>query len=190
MKFVGNCADVINWYDVIDSLQGNPGESIGKTSQVFDANGDPVDKRPFHYEQALLIKQAGYNKSDTIEWINYYVEKDFSKEVEIQFAKFLDVDPGCAWISSIRPGKCIPYHWDFDYGKWDEDIVKNKHKAIRYTCHIGDPKFGHVFATDDHCFYNQQNGNIYRWNNLNLYHGGSNFGIEQKYLFNFIGYTK
>jgi hypothetical protein len=190
MKYVGNCSEIINWDLVINKIKNRPGERIGNTKEIFDDNGLPNETRPDHYAQTMLLRTAGYHTGDSIEWLNYYPIKDFNQKVEKMFATFVDVKPICSWISSIRPGKCIPYHWDFDYGKKDKKISQNRDRVVRYTCHIGDPKFGHVFATDDHCFYNEDNGNTYEWDNLDVFHGGSNFGLEPKFLFNFIGMKK
>lgn len=186
MKYIG--LSTIDWNSVIDSIKDQRGIVIGKVDEIFNEDGDSRDTRLEHVEQTARLKLAGYNLMDSIEWSNYKPGKHFDSNVVAEFDKFVNCKSLAVWISSIRPGKCIPYHWDFDYGEFDAEVVANRNKLVRYTCHISKPEFGHIFATENQCFYNEQQGNTYQWDHLDLYHGGSNFGLVPKYLFNYVGY--
>jgi hypothetical protein len=191
VKFIGNCSDIINWDTIIEPLSTRPGiRTPGEDSELYDENGDPKDKRPLHYASSMMLKNAGYHTLNTIEWYTYLPTIDFDNSAVDKFSEFVNTTALCVWISSVKPGRCIPYHWDFDYGEYDKEILENKDRLLRYTCHISRPKFGHIFATENMSFYNEPQGNTYLWDNLDLYHGGSNFGLEPKFLFNFIGYAK
>jgi hypothetical protein len=59
-------------------------------------------------------KKAGYDKSGTVEWINYYPDKHFDSNIVKQFEQFTNTICARAWVSKIRPGKYAPYHNDID----------------------------------------------------------------------------
>ena len=54
----------------------------------------------------------------------------------------------------------------------------------RYHAHIGAPKFGHVFIAQDQCFYNQAQGDTFKWDDRKYWHAGSNCGLESKFILN------
>lgn len=190
MKYIGNCADFINWYALIDQLKGNPGLILGRPNEIFNEDLSSVDPRPEHSYMHGKLLNAGYHTTDSIEWINYFSNKDFDSKFADQFADYVNCKEVVVWVSSIRPGKCIPWHWDFDYGERDQEVQENKSNILRFICHIGDPSPGQIFCLEDEITANEPNGSIYQWENIDAWHGGINIGLKQKYLFNFLGIPK
>lgn len=190
MKYIGNCSSSIDWYGLIKEVKDLPGLILGRPEEIFNKDLSSVDPRPEHSSMHQKLLSAGYHTTDSIEWINYFVDKDFNSGYVEKFAEFVNCDTVVVWVSSIRPGKCIPWHWDFDYGDKDSEVIKNKEKIKRYICHIGDPCPGQIFCLEDQICANQPNGSVFLWENIDAWHGGINMGLHQKYLLNYLGIPK
>ncbi len=179
-EFIGNCK-TINWQELVDSLKDQQGDP--RTYGVdFYINADG------RFNQVIdLWKQAGYDKSGTVEWINYYPGKHFNQDVISKFEEYTDTTCVKAWISKIKPGKYAPYHWDID--DHEEEYLKQG-QLVRYTAHPCTPNKGQVLVVDQHVFHMEHQGNVYKWEDHRAWHGGGNCSFEPKYLFNFLGIKK
>ena len=131
-----------------------------------------------------LWKSAGYT-SDHIEWINFYPEIHFNSCVVDEFAAEVGVTPIRAWISCIRPGKSAPWHQDID-DNMDEYLKLGE--LVRYTCHINEPSHGQLLLIEDEAFYMIPKGTITKWRSYDAWHGSSNCGFKNHYLFHLLGY--
>lgn len=178
--FVGNC-DTINWQALIDSLDGVEGDR-----RAYGVDFYKNEDGRFN-EIIDLWKKAGYDKSNTVEWINYYPGKHFSDQVVKDFEKFTGCSCARAWISKIRPGRYAPYHIDIDDN--EEEYLKQG-ELVRFTAHAGISKMGQVLIVDEMVFHMEKQGNVYRWGNYRAWHAGGNCSFEPKYLFNFLGIKK
>ena len=184
IKYQGNCGSVIDWTSVINSLdsQGNGSMEANTVSEL---------NQRLHQAQTLKLHTAGYTLAVSQGVTFYYWERGgFDRRVIEQFGEWVNADIVFAWISSIQPGACVPQHSDFDYDRYDEEITENKARLTRWHCHIALSEFGQVFCVEDQCFYMEPMGSVYRWRDLDLAHGGSNFGLRAKYLFSAIGYAR
>jgi hypothetical protein len=179
IKYVGNCSDIIDWDRVIEKLKDATPDYIGPKHT-------PSDDIPGLDEISKLWKRAGYkNKADggTVAWDMFFPGKQFDQLIVDQFAKFVGVETYKAcWISRINVGYFAPQHWDVTD---DETELALLPEFPRYHCHIGKPKFGHIFIAGEQCFYNQEQGATYRWPSRKLWHAGNNIGLEPKYILNF-----
>lgn len=179
-NYVGNFYDN-KWDAVVDSLKDKQG-SRKAYGEKFYVNADG------RFNEIIeLWKAAGYDKIDTVEWINFYPGKDFDETVVKDFENFSGTKCARAWISMIRPGKTAPWHNDVDDNI--EEYLKLG-ELVRFTCHITNPEVGQVFILENETFYFEKRGSVYQWPNYSDWHAGGNFGFVNKYMFNFLGYRK
>ena len=178
--FIGNC-NTVNWQALIDSLEGKDGE-VRTYGVDFYKN---VDGR--FNEIIELWNKAGYDKSGTVEWVNYYPGKHFDQSFIKQFEEYTGTTCARAWVSKIRPGKYAPYHWDID--DHEEEYLKQG-ELVRFTAHPCQPSLGQVLIVEDHVFHNEAQGNTYQWPTHRAWHAGGNCSFKPKYLFNFLGVKK
>jgi hypothetical protein len=173
-----NFLSKINWNNVSNEILEKTGEVRTIGEKFYENKDGKFDKIK------ILWKQAGYT-ANKVEWINYYPGNHFDKKVEENFAKEVNLNPVRSWISCIRPGKSAPWHQDID-DNMDEYIKLGN--LIRYTCHIGKPAHGQVLTIETECFYMTPQGTITKWNDWLDWHGSSNCGFENHYLYHFLGY--
>jgi len=181
MDYVGNTGSLIDWDKITSSLDSKQGLVIGHADEAFK----DVERTPNEDAQIKMLIEAGYNDMDSIEWANFFSGQDYDTNIDKVFGDIVNADCMVSWISRIRPGKCVPYHWDFN-DEYTEQIEANRPNVVRYIAHICDPSFGQVFWCEDKCNWNEEKGAIYKWKDFESYHGGSNFGLRKKYLYNFL----
>jgi hypothetical protein len=180
IEFIGNCTSV-DWDSVIDSIAELTGEAR-TYNKDFYLN---VDGR---FNEIIEIwKTAGYDKSNSVEWINYYPDKHFDSAVVKQFEEYTGTTCARAWVSKIRPGKYAPYHWDID--DYEEEYLAQG-QLVRYTAHPCVPTLGQVLIVEEHLFHNEAQGNVYKWASHHNWHAGGNCSFKPKYLFNYLGIQK
>jgi hypothetical protein len=178
--FVGKCR-TIDWQELVNSLEGKDGD-VRTYGIDFYINADG------RFNEIIeQWKKAGYDKSGTVEWINYYPDKHFDATIIKQFEEFTKTTCIRAWVSKIRPGKYAPYHIDID-DKEEEYLAQGE--LVRYTAHPCVPSKGQVLIVDQTVFHLEEQGNIYRWPDYRAWHAGGNCSFEPKYLFNFLGIKK
>ncbi len=181
-KFIGNTSHIIDWQQIVDSLENSTPGYIGpRHSKEDDILGIKEMDRLWTNAGFKLISEGG-----TAGWDMFFPGSHFDKKIVDTFSSFVNVDPLDAWISRIHPGNMTPWHWDCN-DKEDEYIKLN---TARFTCHISKPQFGHVVLVEDVCMYFQDQGNVWRWPERTSWHGGINCGFSPKYLFNFFGIVK
>jgi hypothetical protein len=183
IKYVGNSNEVIDWDEVILGLQQHdyethPGPFKGPTHKA----GDDL---PGLNVITDLWTRAGYKpveEGGTVQWDMFHPGVHFDQSVVDKFVKYFDIqDYSTAWISRIHPGNFAPWHWDITD---DEKKLLAMPERPRWHCHIGKKAFGHIFIANDICFYNQDQGASYMWDDRRYWHAGTNCGLEPKYLFN------
>jgi len=170
--------DNINWKAVIEQIESKDGEirTIGK---------DFYQNKDGRFNEVLSLWQAaGYN-SNKVEWINFYPNTHFDDIVSEHFAKSIGLHHARSWISCVRPGKSAPWHQDIDD---DIESYQKLGNLERYTCHIGAPSVGQVLVIDKECFYMIPQGTVTKWETYTDWHGASNCGFENHYLYHFLGY--
>lgn len=134
-----------------------------------------------------MWKQAGYDKSGTVEWINYYPGKDFSKQVIIDFEQLVGYKCAKAWISKVRPGCYAPYHWDIDD---HEEEYLSQGELKRWSVIVSKSQKGQVFIIEDKVVHLAPQGTVIEWPTHRAWHGGGNCSFEPKYMFHFLGIKK
>ena len=168
----------IDWNQVIANLPLDQGE-IKSPSQQFYLNKDG------RFNTMILSwKNAGYDKLDSVEWINYYPETHFPLQLINEFEKWSDTKCARSWISRIRPGKMAPFHQDID-DHIEEYLEKGE--LIRYSVFISSPSPGAVFLFKDKTFHLLPQGTVVRWDNYLDWHAGTNCGFADKFMFHYLG---
>jgi hypothetical protein len=184
-KYIGNFSNVINCDRLINHLKSQQGD-IRNSDNPYGANGNVSERIAKEKEnmRSMWI-DAGYNNSNSVEWINFYLGTHFDTDVVDIFSKQVNARPHNVWISSMKPGKCIPNHWDIilDYEQYEHDP-----SVVRYSFFIDKPQIGKVFILKDEPYHNIEQGSVYQWNKWDEWHLGFNCGLTQKYLFHYIGF--
>lgn len=180
MKFIGNCK-TIDWDSVLDSIKNIEGD---KRSYGIDFY---INADGRFNEIINLWNKAGYDKSGTVEWINYYPGKHFDSDCVRQFEEYTNTKCIRAWISKINPGKYAPYHVDVDDR---EEEYSAQGELVRFTAHPCHPSKGQVLIVENTVFHMEEQGNVYQWSTHRDWHGGGNCSFNPKYLFNFLGIRK
>jgi hypothetical protein len=181
MKFYGNCSDIIDWSSIVESLKTQTPAYIGPRHKKGDAiKGIDVISDQWNRAGYQLIKDGG-----SAGWDMFFPEQHFDKSVVELFSKFAKIDPVNAWISRVNPGCFAPWHWDAND---NEEYYSTIPDMLRFTCHIGEHKPGHVFVVDSSCVYNYHQGDTFVWDSRKSWHAGANFGYEPKYVFNIFGH--
>lgn len=177
-KFIGNCANVIDWDEVIKSLKG---QTPAHSSIPFNRN-DPVPGIKSMYE---IISAAGYharNEGGSVGWEIYDPVVNFDSKIADMFAKWAGLPKfTAAWISCVNPGDVSPWHWDVT----NDEPTLNKTEFIRLHCHMQDTTPGHCLFLEDKCYYDYKKGDVYQWRGRDIWHGGANCGLTPMYTFNF-----
>lgn len=175
-KFVTNCANTVDWKDVIDGIKDLPGAVVVPDRSKL--NSDEY--------QALfkLWDSADFNLAN-VKWINYYPQ-DLCYNVAAKFEEILGVKHIRSWVSRIDPGYSAPWHYDIDH---DEQEYLKLGQLRRFVCYIGEPAPGHISIIEDSCHYLEKEGNIYEWDNYRAWHAGANVGLTPKYQYNFLAYS-
>jgi hypothetical protein len=134
-----------------------------------------------------LWSNAGYMSASSVEWLNYYPDQHFNNSIVETFSKLINADPYNVWISSMMPGKCVPWHWDVikDYIKYKDDP-----RMVRYSLFFDNPMPGKVFILNDESFHMTEQGAVFKWTKWDDWHLGFNCSLEQKFMFHYIGFQK
>lgn len=170
---------MINWDTVLNEIKEQEGD-------VRTLGVDFYQNKQGQFNHIIsLWNKAGY-APDTIEWINYYPEKHFDLSVSEQFADIVGAKHIRSWISCIRPGKNAPWHQDIDDNM---DEYEKLGKLERWTCFINKPAHGQTLLIEKDQFYMMPQGTNYLWPNILAWHGASNCGFENHYLYHFLGYA-
>ena len=168
----------IDWQKITDSLDLSNGE-IRSYGVDFYRN---EDGRFNHIID--MWQNAGYDKLESVEWINFYPGVHFDEKVVKDFEIFSNTKCARAWISMIRPGKMAPYHQDIDDN--EEEYLKQG-SLVRFTVNACEPSNGQIFMVEDKALYNQPIGTVYKWPTYLAWHAGGNCSFKSKFLFNFLG---
>jgi hypothetical protein len=184
-KYIGNFKDIIDCDRLMESLKTVDGD-IRTPENPYSTKTVLSDRLTIEkLKMRDMWTDAGYSTSDSVEWINFYPDVHFDIEVVNAFSRQVNATPHNVWISSMKPGKCVPWHWDIlnDYEKHEHDQT-----IVRYSFFIDKPQVGKIFVLNDEAYHNIEQGSVYEWNTWDEWHLGFNCGLTQKYLFHFIGF--
>jgi hypothetical protein len=174
-SYICNTELIIDWEHFLLNLHQEE-----KLPNWLAKTPDELDNNVYYHR---LLKNANINW-DNVNWTDYNLENSKTGIAE-KFSKIVNSKMLRCFISKIDPGISVVTHWDEgDVKFYDKADVS---KISRYTCFIQDPKPGHMFAVDSHCFYYMPKGVVYKWANHTDFHSAANTGFESYYLFHFLG---
>ena len=189
MKFIGNTADIINWDDLYKTINSSSTNNwVDGLTYDDDLPENIADE--YNREQQKNfhpLMKVGYGKMTHLKWRVFQPGVDFDSAVNDQLATYVGCKPFYTWISCTEPGCVIPPHNDLYRLDKMKGYYDNRDNVVRFHVHFPEPSFGHVFACEGKYFYDESKGNVYQWDDPKSIHGGCNFGLEKKYLYNFLG---
>jgi hypothetical protein len=187
-EYLGNTSDIVDWDKFITEL-----ESIEPMiGYQFD------EDRSASVDPAVLATQvawstAGYPVEDRthnspIAWEAWYSGVHFDNAIQDKICSMIGIVPiDVSMVTRLVPGRFAPWHWDIRDAETIERFNSYNKPIVRIHIHMNRPAAGHVFVVEDHCFYNEEQGSIYKWPSWNCYHAGANCGLVSKYQFSIIG---
>jgi len=185
MNFIGNTGKLIDWDSVTNQLKGQEPAHTGPDNSIErpeDIVGFEEILNNWNKAGVKTVKQGGSNN-----WDMYLPNVNFDIAVVDKFSDFVNCDMMFAWIANIHPGNMAHWHWDTS-GK--EDYFDSIPNLVRYCCFIMKPQPGHVFLSDSEAFSYSTQGDVWQWPDRKMWHGGVNFGFEEKYMLHYIGTTR
>lgn len=202
-RYIGSTQGIIEWDSIIEIIKGrtdgdfNSVESVMErvdseiaTGDVFEENNVEIssenteDLVDSYYDLMSIWKQANYRLAD-IQWYDYYPGTHFDISVQDRFANLVGANPLRTFVSEVRPGRIVPYHWDIE----DMEVEWNKlGEMVRYICFMHDPNPGQILVLDEYCFYNPPKHAVYQWHHRKNWHAAANCGKTPYYLYHFLGY--
>lgn len=181
--FIGNNNQHMDWQVLVDLLEKTTPRDRGNEQEDDIHIGNPK------VEKLIKIwERAGYHKDNAAaKWIDYLPFEHFSMEWVEKFSDWIGYQPAGAWVSAVPPGYIVPWHPDYKMPDQETEWLSKGHLE-HFTCYICKPKFGQVSIIENHAIYMAQQGDVYRWDDWQNWHGGLNMGLETKYMFNFFGW--
>jgi len=177
-NFFGNCNNIIDWDEIVKSIEEQNPAYVGPRHKV----GDPV---PGVDEVVGALKSVGYltkPEGGNAGWDMFLPKVNFDEKIVKTFADFLGLDGyTSAWIARILPGDMAPWHWDIT----DDEATLSKLNPIRYHCHIQPSINGHMLVVDAESYYNSQQGDVFKWPDRKSWHCAANCGYVPFYTFHF-----
>jgi len=141
-----------------------------------------------YYDAANQIKEslkdAGYT-DQMIEFRNYFSGQHFDEKYTEIFAEFVNAKPLFCNVNEIRPGKCLPWHWDINSSLEEQSKLG---ELVRFICFLSKPAPGHIFVTDEDAYYMEPQGAIYQYSDMHMWHAGSNVGLVPKFVLTLTAY--
>lgn len=183
--YIGNSNETMKWEDLINHLK-----LISPRLRGNDQEDDIHLGNPKVEKLIKIWENAGYDKNNAAaKWIDYLPYEHFSNVWVENFSKWINCEPAGCWVSAVPPGYIVPWHPDYKMPDQEKEWL-SKGPIVHYTCYICEPSFGQVSIIENHAIYNPKQGDVYRWDDWQNWHGGLNMGLETKYMFNFFGWQK
>jgi hypothetical protein len=183
--YIGNFKDHFNFDDFIKVLKTKTSDRRTHENPYGNSIETNFEIKKAKEHMGNLWRDAGYMESPSVEWLNYYPGQHFETEIVEKFSKLVNAEPYNVWISSMTPGKCVPWHWDVikDYQEYKDDP-----RMVRYSLFFDRPQPGKVFVLGDESFHMTEQGSVYKWVKWDEWHLGFNCSLEQKFMFHYIGF--
>ena len=187
IECLGNTGNLIDWDSFISQLE-TIDPMVGY--QYDEDRAESIDPAILDTQEAWT--KAGYNIKDTsknspIAWEAWYSGLHFDNTIQDLICDMLNLTPvDHTMVTRLVPGRFAPWHWDIKNEETVARLESYNKPIVRLHIHMNKPQPGHVFVVGDHCFYNEQQGSIYKWPSWRSYHAGANCGLVSKYQFSII----
>lgn len=177
-EFIKNISLDFNCNELLEQLKSATGE-LHKGHEI-EKHDTPEGSA--YLEQRQRALDAGYFEVNSVQFYHYKAKTHFDQKFVDIFANIVGATPLRVFVSEIRPGRMVPWHWDIDKDSGQEGSI------VRYHVHLSKPAPGHIFMLEDQAIYNRAQGDMFKWNSHTDWHAGANCSFETKFLFNFKGY--
>jgi hypothetical protein len=199
-KYIGNCADRIDWPVVIDSIKDktpdyefadpvdhNPAMSADENERVarlqhsamLDAlNANLTKKVSAEYAAkrvalAQAVTQNWYDagiQMSRISWETYH-PRHFDDKVVPILTDFLDLKELLNFsIVKLAPGMVAPWHRDVAPDYYNQPVV-------RWVIFVHPPTPGHTLSFNNVTYWNEAVGNVYQWESHEAWHCAANASL-------------
>lgn len=171
-----------NWDQLLAVVKTQEGKTITTDPSLWNLDN------PSYKQIYSMWEKANFNMN-TIKWTNYYPGEHFDKDMMFcnTFAKHREKKLLRAWVSRVDPGYMAPWHWDVDDN--EEEYLKNG-TITRYSVFLQGAKHGHIFIVGNDYLYNREMFEAIEWNNYRDWHSGINAGLEPKYMFHLLAFSR
>lgn len=184
---IGNFKNYIDCDSLVDHLKVTmPDRRTSDNPYGNAVELDPELKAAKEY-MGKLWEDAGYVGSSSVEWLNYYPGRHFDQSVVSKFSELVNAEPYNVWVSSMMPGKLVPWHWDIIH---DYQVHRKNPNVVRYSMFLEKPQIGKVFFLNDEAYHMIDQGEVFKWIKWDEWHLGFNGGMTQKFMFHFIGFNR
>ena len=176
-EFIRNISSEFNCSELIEQLKTVTG-ILHKGHEIAKAG---TSEEESYLQQRQNAIDAGYFEVNSVQFYHYKPKTHFDQKFVDQFSNIVKAKPLEVFVSEIRPGRMVPWHWDID----NDD--KYQGRIVRYHVHLSDPAPGHVFMLEGISLYGREQGDMFKWDHHKVWHAGANCGFSPKFLFNFKG---
>lgn len=186
-EYLGNTNHLVDWDKFISDLEKIE-PMVGY--QFEEDRKESLD--PAVAEVRDLWLNAGYvansSRDNPLAWEAWYSGVHFDSAVPDVLCKELGIKPiDVSMVTRLIPGRFAPWHWDIRDQETIEKFESYNKPIVRVHIHMNKPEPGHVFVIDDHTFYAEEQGSMYKWPDWKSWHAGGNCGLKSKYQFSIIG---
>jgi hypothetical protein len=170
---VGNTSELIDWPIILNKLRTLNGNELPEFNKVN-----------IHYQKMLELFNSSKTNRSNMQWINFYPNVHYDQHIDNKICNFLGhTNWARAWISEVRPGKIVPWHYDFDD---NEKQFLSTGKLVRYSIKLTD-QIGHVAIVGNNVLSGEI-GDVFKWNDHRDWHGSLNCSSVSKFQYNFLAY--
>lgn len=177
-EFIRNISAEFNCQELLNQLKNVTGE-LHRGHEIAKPNTTEAEA---YLQQRQNALDAGYMEVNSVQFYHYKPKTHFDPKFVDTFANIVKATPLRVFISEIRPGRMVPWHWDID------NDTEYEGRVVRYHVHLSQPAPGHIFMLGNQAIYNREQGDMFKWNTHTAWHAGANCGFSTKFLFNFKGY--
>lgn len=172
--YFGNCANLINWNDVIANLESRElGMFIDCSEHTFRKRSlkRPSEESEHQLRNLQIWVDNRYDLS-AADFTAFRPDIHFDKSVAEKFCEWVGVGFENVWITRIDPGCTVPPHYDI-YPHED-----NSKQYERYMAFISPPAVGQLWTIGDNGYHAVKQGETYHWSKPTEYHSGANCSFK------------
>jgi len=187
-KYIGNTINLIDWDIVIENLSKIKGEFRGYETPYERETSLESTELEYDYLRSPdnEIEQTYSKIQDVIEFYTFTPGKDYETVIHNKLEELIKCQIFTSWISKVDPGKCVAPHIDDEEIYWAQSKFKRE-QLVRYHVHISKPYLGAAFMIDSDCYYMEEQGSVYEWEDIAEIHCSMNAGTRPKYILHVIG---
>ena len=213
-KYIGNCANQIDWTSVIDGIKDKtPEYEFSDPSQCNSALGVDENEHNAQLRHSAMLDDLKINltkkvsaeyasarvsiaetiskswndagiKLSRISWEGYYPGKHFDNNITDRLVDILDLKEMLSFsIIKLSPAMVAPWHFDVAPDYYNQAVT-------RCVIFIQLPVPGQTLSFKDITYWNETIGNIYEWEDREVWHCAANASLIPYYTAHIEGIKK